>query len=107
MQKWVGHYLTRVQPLAGRPVGRLSGAATRDPSPGADAALDRWVAEAQLAATRAPERGSAGIALSNPGGMRADLPCPPAAAPCLLRFSEAFSAQPVGNGVVVTTLTGA
>jgi 5'-nucleotidase len=107
VQRRVDHYLTRVQPLAGRPVGRLAGAATRDPSPGGDTALGRLVADAQLAATRAPERGGARIALTNPGGMRADLPCPPDAAPCLVRFSEAFAAQPFGNGLVVMTLTGA
>jgi len=107
VQKLVDHYLTRVQPLAARPVGRLAGAATRDPSPGGDTALGRLVADAQLAATRAPERGGARIALTNPGGMRADLPCSPAAAPCLVRFSEAFAAQPFGNGLVVMTLTGA
>ncbi len=107
VQSLLDHYLTRVEPLAARPVGRLAGAATRDPSPGGDTALGRLVADAQLAATRAPERGGARIALTNPGGMRADLPCPPAAAPCLARYSEAFAAQPFGNGLVVMTLTGA
>jgi len=107
VQALVDHYVTRAQPLAGRPVGRLAGAATRDPSPGGDTSLGRLVADAQLAATRAPERGGARIALTNPGGMRADLPCPSASAPCVVRYADAFAAQPFGNGLVVMTLTGA
>jgi 5'-nucleotidase len=107
VQALVDHYVARARPLAGRPVGRLAGAATRDPSPGGDTALGRLVADAQLAATRAPERGGARIALTNPGGMRADLPCPRAAAPCTISYADAFAAQPFGNSLMVMTLTGA
>lgn len=103
----VAHYAARARPLADRPVGRIAGAATRDASAGGDTALGRLVADAQLAATRAPERGGARIALTNPGGMRADLRCDAAAAPCTVRVADAFAAQPFGNGLVVMTLTGA
>lgn len=103
----VEHYSARARPLADRPVGRIAGAATREPSAGGDTALGRLVADGQLAATRAPERGGARIALTNPGGMRADLRCEAAAAPCTVRVADAFAAQPFGNGLVVMTLTGA
>lgn len=101
----VDHYVERARPLAGRSVGRLAAPATRDPSPGGDTPLGRLVADAQLAATRAPERGGARIALTNPGGMRADIAC--AAPPCTVSYADAFAAQPFGNGLVVMTLTGA
>jgi 5'-nucleotidase len=103
----VEHYAARARPLAERPVGRIAAPATRDPSAGGDSALGRLVADAQLAATRAPDRGGARIALTNPGGLRADLRCDRAAAPCTVRVAEAFAAQPFGNGLVVMTLTGA
>jgi 5'-nucleotidase len=103
----VDHYAARARPLAERPVGRIARAASRAPSAGGDSALGRLVADAQLAATRAPERGGARIALMNPGGLRADLRCERAAAPCTVRVADAFAAQPFGNALVVMTLTGA
>jgi 5'-nucleotidase len=103
----VGHYASRARPLAERPVGRIAAAASRAPSAGGDSALGRLVADAQLAATRAPGDGGARIALTNPGGLRADLRCEAAAAPCTVRVADAFGAQPFGNGLVAMTLTGA
>lgn len=107
VQAIVDHYAARARPLADRPVGRIARAATRDPSAGGDSALGRLVADAQLAATRAPDRGGARIALTNPGGLRADLRCDAAAAPCTVRVADAFAAQPFGNALVVMTLSGA
>ena len=101
----VEHYAARAKPLAERPVGRIAAAATRDPSPGGDTPLGRLVADAHLAATRSPDRGGARLALTNPGGMRADLRCD--AGPCEVRYADAFAAQPFGNSLVVMTLTGA
>ena len=101
----VEHYAMRAKPLAERPVGRIATAATREPSPGGDTPLGRLVADAHLAATRAPEHGGARFALTNPGGMRADLRCD--AGPCEVRYAEAFAAQPFGNSLVVMTLSGA
>jgi 5'-nucleotidase len=65
------------------------------------------VADAQLAATRAPEAGAAVIALMNPGGLRTDLTCPAGPVPCAIRMADAFAAQPFGNALVVMTLSGA
>ena len=102
----VAHYAAQAEPLAGRVIGRLDGDAGRTPSAGGDAALGRLVADAQLAATRAPARGGSRIALMNPGGLRADLGCAGAAPPCAVTFGQAFGAQPFGNSLVVMTLTG-
>jgi len=98
--------VARAEPLAGREVGRLEGPAGRAPSPGGDSALGRLVADAHLAATRDPVRGGAQLALTNPGGLRADLRCPGSPQPCAVRFGDAFAAQPFGNSLVVMTLTG-
>ena len=106
VQAIVAHYVARAEPLAGREVGRLEGPAGRAPSPGGDSALGRLVADAHLAATRDPVRGGAQLALTNPGGLRADLRCPGSPQPCAVRFGDAFAAQPFGNSLVVMTLTG-
>jgi 5'-nucleotidase len=103
----VAHYAARSVPLARREVGRLERPAGRAPSPGGDSALGRLVADAHLAATRDPAHGGARIALTNPGGLRADLRCDASAPACAVRFGDAFAAQPFGNSLVVMTLTGA
>jgi 5'-nucleotidase len=107
VQALVERYVERARPLADRPVGRLAGGAERSPSAGGDHPLGRLIADAQLAATRAPADGLAALALMNPGGMRADLRCDAAAAPCQVTWGQAFAVQPFGNSLVVMTLTGA
>lgn len=97
----------RIRPLTERQVGRIAESLTRAPGPGGDSALGRLVADAQLAATRDPAHGGAQIALMNPGGLRKDLDCPRALAPCTVRMEDAFAVQPFGNSLVVMTLTGA
>ena len=103
----VAQYAAIVAPKAGEPVGRIAGRYTRASAPGvrSDSAAGRLIADAQLAATRAPEFGGARIAFMNPGGIRTDLDC--AAPPCTVSFGAAFSMQPFGNSLVVMTLTGA
>jgi 5'-nucleotidase len=85
-------------------VGRIAG--NFDRSGRTDASAGRLVADAQWAATRAPERGGAQFALMNPGGVRTDLRCA-SAPPCTVTYGEAFAMQPFGNSLVVMTLTGA
>jgi 5'-nucleotidase len=71
-----------------------------------DSAAGRLIADAQLAATRAPELGGAQIAFMNPGGIRSDLECK-GASPCTVTFGQVFTMQPFGNSLVVMTLSGA
>ena len=85
-------------PLAGRRVGRLGVSLSRKASDAGESALGDAVADAQLAATR---KSGAGIAFTNPGGLRADLPAGD------VTYAEAFAAQPFGNTLVTFTLTGA
>jgi 5'-nucleotidase len=102
----VAAYAAAAAPRAQRPVGRIAG--NFDRSARSDASAGRLIADAQWAATRAPERGGAEFALMNPGGVRTDLRCAGGAAPpCTVSYGEVFAMQPFGNSLVVMTLTGA
>lgn len=100
----VADYSLRVAPRAERVVGRIPAALTRRPEPGfGDSAAGRAIADAQLAATRAA---GAELALMNPGGIRTDLPCALAEAPCAVTFGQAFTMQPFGNLLITLTFKG-
>ncbi|WP_027461339.1 bifunctional metallophosphatase/5'-nucleotidase [Deinococcus murrayi] len=71
-----------------------------------ESALGDVIADAQLAATRAPEKGGAVIAFMNPGGIRADLPATPNPSRTV-SYGDIFAVQPFGNTLTVITLTGA
>lgn len=100
----VDEYAALAAPITSREAGRIGGGFTRKAS--ADSPAGRMIADAQLAATRSPERGGAQIAFTNPGGIRTDLDCR-GAPPCPVSFGDAFAMQPFGNSLVVMTLTGA
>ncbi|MCC6552677.1 MAG: bifunctional metallophosphatase/5'-nucleotidase [Polyangiaceae bacterium] len=99
-------------PLANAEVGSITADLT-NPVPPASPGLTEMgevIADAQLAATEAPELGGAEIAFMNPGGVRAPLTyaaSPPEAADGIVRYGELFTVQPFGNSLVVMTLTGA
>ena len=99
----VARYATVVAPKAGRPVGAIAAGFARGGE--VDSAAGRLIADAQLAATRAPGDGGAQLALMNPGGIRSDLPCRNAP-PCTVTFGQVHTMQPFGNSLVVMTLTG-
>jgi 5'-nucleotidase len=96
----VGRYAAAVAPIAGRIVGHLSAAATRNSDDGESPAAD-LIADSMLAATRAPDNGGAQLALVNGTGVRVDLPGGD------VRYDAAFAMMPFGNNLVVMTLTGA
>jgi 5'-nucleotidase len=100
----VAAYAAAAAPRAQRPVGRIGGGFDRQGR--TDSAAGRLIADAQLAATRAPERGGARLALMNPGGIRSDLPCR-GSPPCTVTYGDVFTMQPFGNSLVVMSLTGA
>jgi 5'-nucleotidase len=96
----VDRYAAAVAPVANRIIGRLSAPATRDENDWESAASD-LIADSMLAATRAPDKGGAQIALVNVTGVRIALPAGD------IRYADAFSMMPFGNNLVVMTLTGA
>ncbi|MCJ7420474.1 bifunctional metallophosphatase/5'-nucleotidase [Sphingomicrobium astaxanthinifaciens] len=95
--------LDKARPQMERVVGRLSGPAPDHPddleSPAAN-----LIADAQLAATRAADRGGAQLAFINGGGVRdALVPGPDGA----VTFEQLFAVQPFGNTLMTVTLSGA
>jgi len=99
----VAKYAAVVAPKANRPVGLIGASFARGGL--VDSAAGRLVADAQLAATRAPDVGGAQIAFMNAGGIRSDLECK-GTPPCTVTFGQVFTMQPFGNSLVVMSLTG-
>jgi len=100
----IERYRALAGPLTKREVGRLAAPVTRQQSASRESALGELIADAQLAATRAPASGGAQIAFMNPGGMRADLVPGPDGS---VDYGQLFGIQPFGNTLVVKTMTGA
>ena len=98
----VERYAKAAAPAALRVVGRLSGPAPHsehdDETPAAN-----LIADAQLAASRAPAAGGAQVAFMNGSGVRTDL-IPDGTGN--VRYGQIFEMQPFGNGLVVMTLSG-
>jgi 5'-nucleotidase len=100
----VERYSELAKPLRVRVIGRVTEAlqgpdARRWPS--GESTLGNVIADSQLEATRAPEKGGAQVAFMNPGGIRAALDAGD------VTYDEAFTIQPFGNTLVTMTLTGA
>ncbi|OLM16891.1 MULTISPECIES: bifunctional UDP-sugar hydrolase/5'-nucleotidase [unclassified Pseudonocardia] len=88
-------------PLAERPVGTLAGPLPRAAAPSGLSPLGTVIADAHLAASRGD---GAQLALTNPGGVRADL-VPDAEG--RVTYGQAYTVQPFGNVLQTMTLTGA
>lgn len=71
-----------------------------------ESALGRLIADAQLAATRAPDKGGAQIALMNHGGVRQDLPASPTPNNAIT-VGDCYTVHPFNNALIVMDLTGA
>lgn len=85
-----------------RPVALLGRGAQRSVAPPfSDSPLGNLLADAQLA--YAKKRGTADIAMTNSGGVRADLVVDPTRA---VTLSDLFAIQPFGNELVSLTLLG-
>jgi len=100
---YVARYAAAAKDFANRPVGQLSGPATR---PGGErgnegGSLGNLIADAQLAATSGA---GAQIAFMNPFGLRAALsPAPDGT----LTFGQIYASQPFNNTLVTQSMTGA
>jgi 5'-nucleotidase len=103
----VNHYSSLSAVPAARVVGHITATITRNASVAGETALGDVIADAQLAATSAPDTGAALAAFMNPGGIRADLPFAASGkADGDVTYGEAFTVQPFGNSLVTLTLTG-
>jgi 5'-nucleotidase len=91
-------------PIANRRAGAITASLSRLPNEAGESVLGDIIADAQLAATAAAVDGGAVIALTNPGGIRSDIPHKPDGA---VSYAELFASQPFRNQLVTLTLTGA
>lgn len=105
----VAAYKTLSAPIANRVIGAITADVPNTKDAACNMPAGDLVADAQLAATAAPEFGGAVLALMNPGGVRN---------PGFLyagslngegdgnvTYGEAFAVQPFGNSLVTMTLT--
>jgi 5'-nucleotidase len=92
-------------PLADRPAGSITATLSRAPDKSTgESPLGDIIADAQLAATRAADKGGAVIAFTNPGGIRTDIIKKNGGA---VTYADLFASQPFRNQLVTLTLTGA
>ncbi len=91
-------------PIANRVAGSVTQTLSRSPNDAGESALGDIVADAQLEATRAGDKGAAVIAFTNPGGVRSDIVQKPEGA---VTYADVFASQPFRNQLVTLTLTGA
>jgi len=99
----VKRYVDAAAPAAARVVGKLRGDAPKSETDGESPAAN-LIADAQLAATRAKDRGTADISFINATGVRTSL------VPGVggnVTYGQVFAMQPFGNNLVVKTMTGA
>ncbi|MEY2631562.1 MAG: hypothetical protein RIR00_216 [Pseudomonadota bacterium] len=97
----IARYSERAGPRLAQPLGTLATPLLRQASAAGESPLGRWVADAQLAATRAA---GARLALVNPGSLRGDL-LPGDGGQ--ITYADLFAAQPFGNELVTLNLNGA
>jgi 5'-nucleotidase len=98
---------TQSAPLGNRPVGSITADVVRAPAASGESPLGNVIADAQLAATA---DNGAQIAMTNPGGIRADLVAVSSKAgegDGVVTYGEAYAVQPFGNVLQTITLTGA
>jgi 5'-nucleotidase len=99
----VTRYAEAAAPAAARVVGKLAGPAP-DSKDDNESPAANLIADAQLAATRGPDRGGAQISFINATGVRTGL-VPNERGE--VTYGQIFAIQPFGNNLVVKTLTGA
>jgi 5'-nucleotidase len=93
--------------IANRPVGSITAEISRTANEIGESALGDVIADAQLAATRAPERGGAEIAFMNSGGVRASVTgTVNSDGERRVSYGDLYAAQPFHNQLTVLTMTG-
>jgi 5'-nucleotidase len=104
----IARYLPRADRLRNRVVGSITAEISKKKDSAGESGMGELIADAQLAATSAPENGGAVIAFMNSGGIRADLapPAGQATGPYDITFGQLYTVQPFGNRLTVFTLTG-
>ena len=107
VQAIVDKAVTKSAPLADRQVGTITADITRSAPASGEQPLGDVIADGQLAATKTD---GAQIAITNPGGIRADLQYASSSAgegDGVVTYGEAFQVQPFANIMQTITLSGA
>jgi 5'-nucleotidase len=89
-----------VAPIAGQVVTETTAVISKTANAAGESPLGDLVAEAHRTAV------GADIGVTNPGGLRADLPISCATGGCNITWNDCFTAQPFSNQVMKITLTG-
>jgi 5'-nucleotidase len=102
----VSEAVAKSAPIGDRPIGSITADITRSQAPSGEQPLGDVIADGQLAATQAA---GAQVAITNPGGIRADLTFASSAGEGdgVVTYREAFQVQPFSNIMQTITLTGA
>ena len=99
----IASYDKLAAPIANRRAGSVSATLSRAPNDAGESTLGDIVADAQLAATAAQANGGAVAALTNPGGLRADIA---GREDGVVTYADLFASQPFRNQLVTLTLSG-
>jgi len=91
-------------PIADRRAGTVTETLSRTPNDAGESVLGDIIADAQLAATGAADKGGATMAFTNPGGIRTDIAKKEDG---VVSYADVFSSQPFRNQLVTLTLKGA
>lgn len=103
-------YRTLAAPMANQVIGSITADINRLTDRSKESAMGDVIADAQLAATSAADKGGAVVAFMNPGGIRGSLAYANtygSELPGEITYGEAFTVQPFGNDLVTLTMTGA
>ncbi|MFH7593622.1 bifunctional metallophosphatase/5'-nucleotidase [Streptomyces racemochromogenes] len=109
MSELIDRWKKLAAPVANRPMGYISADIAGRGSEAPEKPLGDLIADAQLDATSAADKGGAQLALMNPGGIRADLAYKAAGGEGdgVVTYGESYTVQPFNNLLNVVDLTGA
>ncbi|MFF4371162.1 bifunctional metallophosphatase/5'-nucleotidase [Streptomyces sp. NPDC001594] len=109
MTELIDRWKKLAAPVANRPMGYISADIAGRGSEAPEKPLGDLIADAQLDATSAADKGGAQLAIMNPGGIRADLAYKAAAdeGDGVVTYGESYTVQPFNNLLNVVDLTGA
>ena len=102
----IAHYRPVADTVGGRVVGAVAASLLRVPNRAGESALGDLIADGMLEAARNTPGANAVIALTNTGGMRADIVHAAGDTPSPLTYAQLFEVAPFGNVVMVKSLTG-
>ena len=96
----IAKYKPEAARIADQSVGSITGEISREKNEAGESAMGEVVADANLASTKAQEKGGAEVAFINSGSIRTGL------TRLAVSYDNLYTAQPFGNQLTVHTMTG-